>query len=385
MMKIVLFSHPFFLGQQSMPRFTKMLADNLHERGYEIEIYSPKGYLFNLPVGSFLKKWLGYVDQFIIFPFSIKKKIKNNTNTVYIFTDHALGMWVPMVKHLPNLVICHDFLAQRSAKGEVPQNPTGWSGSVYQRLIHKGYIMAENFISVSYKTQQDLHHFLGHKPAISKVIYNGLNKKFESIDAEIGREIISNLTGVNLSGGYILHVGGNQWYKNRIGVVKIYDAWCLKYNNPLPLVLIGVTPSEKLKKAIEVSAYKDSIYTFDQITDEYISAAYSGAIVLLYPSIAEGFGWPIAEAMQAGCPVITTNEAPMTEVGSNAALYIPAMPDDDKDLSLWAISSAEKLNDVISLNNTDRKVLIDNGFDNARRFNTSDAIDKLEEVIRVLK
>ena len=145
-MRIILFSHPAFLGQQSMPRFTNMLADNLIAKGYSVEIYSPKEYFFKLPVSASLKKWLGYIDQFIIFPSSVKKKIKkNDTNTVYIFTDHALGMWVPMVKQFPNLVICHDFLAQLSAEGELPQNPTSWSGAIYQRLIRKGYKLANNF------------------------------------------------------------------------------------------------------------------------------------------------------------------------------------------------------------------------------------------------
>ena len=69
---------------------------------------------------------------------------------------------------------------------------------------------------------------MDREPTISKVIYNGLNKKFEAINEIIAREIINHVTGVNLSSGYILHVGGNQWYKNRVGVVKIYDAWRLK-------------------------------------------------------------------------------------------------------------------------------------------------------------
>jgi len=384
MMKIVLFSHPAFLGQQSMPRFTNMLFDNLSARGYQVEIYSPKGYFSKLRFGAALKKWLGYIDQFAIFPFIVKRLIKENTDAVYVFTDHALGMWVPMVKDLPNLIICHDFLAQRSAEGEIPQNPTGRSGIVYQRLIRKGYTRADNFVSVSQKTQQDLHRFLDRKPALSKVIYNGLNKKFEPIASNTAREIIGNKIGLNLSNGYILHVGGNQWYKNRVGVVKIYNAWRAKYNNLLPLLLIGVTPSAALKQEISKSAYSDNIYVLDKISDDYISAAYSGAITLLYPSLAEGFGWPIAEAMQAGCPVITTNEAPMTEVGGNAAKYIPVMPNNKEDLNIWLINAAQQLNQIIQLDSLKRNQLINNGFVNAQRFNTISAIDKLEDVIKAV-
>jgi glycosyltransferase involved in cell wall biosynthesis len=379
-MDIVLFTHPAFLGQQSMPRFTNMLADNFRNRGHNVKVYSPKAYFFKLPVTPSLKKWLGYIDQFLIFPIIIKKRIRSNTNTVYVFTDHALGIWVPITKHFPTLVICHDFLAQRSAEGEIPQNPTGMSGRIYQKLIRKGYSVANNFISVSNKTQQDLHRFLGRTPSISRVVYNGLNKNFKVIEQEKARQILADQTGISLSNGYILHVGGNQWYKNRIGVVKIYSAWRAAYNNPVPLLLIGEAPSLALKQEIERSAYREDVFTLSNISDEYINAAYSGAVVLLFPSIAEGFGWPIAEAMECGCPVITTGEAPMTEVGGDAAVYIPVMPLKEIEIIQWASAAAVALQ-KINLLGIDRSEIIEKGLVNSLRFNTNKAINEIEKAI----
>jgi glycosyltransferase involved in cell wall biosynthesis len=381
-MKIVLFAHPDFLGQQSMPRFTNMLAESMRIKGYTVEIYSPQAYFFKLPVSGAMKKWLGYIDQFLIFPAVIKKRIRSNTNTVYVFTDQALGIWVPITKHFPTLVICHDFLAQRSAEGKIPQNPTGTFGRIYQKLIRKGYSSADNFISVSNKTQQDLHQFLGRVPKMSKVVYNGLNKSFNLIDSVSSRSILSKLTGLDLKDGYILHVGGNQWYKNRIGVVKIYTAWRLLSDKILPLLLIGRIPSEALKQEIETSPYKNDIFTLDNISDEYINVVYSGASVLLFPSIAEGFGWPIAEAMASGCPVITTNEAPMTEVGGNAATYINIMPLTQQEISIWADNAANTLNKLINLPEADMAEIIRNGETNAKRFDTNIAMDEVERYIR---
>ena len=74
----------------------------------------------------------------------------------------------------------------------------------------------------------------------------------------------------------------------------------------------------------------------------------------------------------------------MTEVGGTAAIYIPVMPHNNEDLVLWAINAAEKMNDVVSLNQEERNVLINKGFTNAKRFNTIDAIDKIDEVIQSL-
>jgi len=379
-MKIVLFAHPTFLDQQSMPRFTNMLADGMQKRGYEVEVYSPEPHFFKLPVPRFLKKWLGYIDQFVVFPVVVRRRIKSHKDMLYVFTDHALGMWVPIVKHLPHVVICHDFLAQRSAKGEIPQNPTGWSGRVYQRLINKGYTQGENFISVSKKTQEDLHIFLGHVPALSKVIYNGFNKGFLSLDVKASRKILNTKTGINTLNGYILHIGGNQWYKNRIGVVAIYNEWCQLFNNDLPLLLIGLEPSSNLQQEIDKSPYRTQIYLLTDMGDEYINAAYSGASVLLFPSLAEGFGWPIAEAMASGCMVITTDEAPMTEVGANAAIYIPVQPTDTDKAKSWALQAAKILNQALNIPDTDRLNILAKGLYNTNRFNTDAALDKFEKI-----
>ncbi|ASU36708.1 glycosyltransferase [Mucilaginibacter xinganensis] len=379
-MKIILFAHPSFLGQQSMPRFTNMLAEEMRKRGHEVDIYSPKALFFRVQSPAVLKKWLGYIDQFVVFPAMVKKLIKRHHHTLYVFTDHALGMWVPVVKHLPHVVICHDFLAQRSAKGEIAQNPTGWSGRRYQQFIYEGYATAANFISVSKKTQLDLHRFLGRVPVLSKVVYNGLNKTFVPIALKTARQIMSKKTGVDTSGGYILHVGGNQWYKNRVGVLEIYNAWRASGNNNLPLLLIGVLPSATLKLEIERSAYREQIHVLAQIDDEYINAAYSGATVLLFPSLAEGFGWPIAEAMASGCVVVTTGEAPMTEVGDNAAIYIPSQPLRESEGVAWAQGAAKILNQVIDLPETDRVKMVQKGLDNSQRFNTEKALDEFEKI-----
>jgi glycosyltransferase involved in cell wall biosynthesis len=379
-MRIVLFTHPAFLKQQSMPRFTNMLSVNLCNRRHHVEIYSPKAYFSRLPLKGGLKKWLGYIDQFLIFPLVVKRKLKTNTNTIYVFTDHALGIWVPLTKHLPTLVICHDFLAQRSAESEIPQNPTGLTGRIYQKLIRNGYSVADNFISVSKQTQQDLHRFLAHTPLMSKVVYNGLNNSFKVIEQEQARVMIGEQINIDVSNGYILHIGGNQWYKNRIGVVKIYSAWRSVYNISVPLLLIGAVPSNELKEEIRQSAYKADIFTQSNIADEYINAAYSGALALLFPSIAEGFGWPIAEAMACGCPVITTDEAPMTEVGGDAACYITVMPLDEIAVARWATDAAAILQSVISTE-IYRSEIIKKGLLNSNRFNTNNAIDEIENTL----
>jgi glycosyltransferase involved in cell wall biosynthesis len=381
-MRIVLIGHPLSLGSQSMPRFSAMLEDGMKARGHEVEVWNPNLYLYKLPVGK-LKKWMAYIDQYIIFPIATKSKIRKSTpNTLYVVTDHALGPYVPMVTQKPHVIHCHDFLAQRSALGEIPENPTSYTGQKYQAFIRNGYSKGKNFISVSEKTRTDLEEFIGHQPAISEMVYNGINETFVPLPVAESREAMGKLFKLDLSSGYLLHVGGNQWYKNRTGIIVLYDKWRVTYGSALPLLLVGEKPSAELMSIYEESDYKTDIHFLSNVGDQEICKAYAGAAVFLFPSLAEGFGWPIAEGMASGTLVLTTNEAPMTEVAGDAAFLVNRMPM-DKDLQItWAESAAAILQEALSLSQDERQEYIEKGIQNVSRFNLEKALNEIEGIYK---
>ncbi|MCJ8210232.1 glycosyltransferase [Mucilaginibacter sp. RS28] len=379
-MRIVFFTHPAFLNSQSMPRFATMLAEGMKGKGHEVELWNPEAFFYKAPVPDKLKKWMGYLDQFIAFPLKVRKALKQQpVDTLYVFTDHALGPWVPLVADRPHVIHCHDFLAQRSAMGEIPENVTGITGRKYQEFIRNGYKRGQNFISVSKKTEQDLLFFLNRKPRFSTVIYNGLNSGFQPLQPQRVRQSIQAETGIDVSNGYLLHVGGNQWYKNRVGVVKIYKEWRAQYQQRLPLLLIGAAPTAGLLEEASASDYSEDIYFLVGKGDDFVQNAYAGATLFLFPSLAEGFGWPIAEAMASGCPVITTNEAPMTEVGGIAASYIPKMPHDTAELREWLKIAAKVLQETVNLSVEAREAIINSGYLNIKKFDLDQALNLVEQ------
>lgn len=366
-----------------MPRFAAMLSEGMKERGHEVEIWSPQPKFFKLSSIGPLKKWLGYIDQFVVFPSELKKRLKRYPpDTLFVFADHALGPWVPLVKDRNHVIHCHDFLAQRSARKEITENPTGFTGRVYQNFIWRGYSKGKNFISVSNKTDQELLQFLAAEPQLHEVVYNGLNRPFEILDAIEARVLMSKITGLDLSEGYILHIGGNQWYKNRLGVIEVYESWRKLSNNKLPLLMIGKYPALPLEMKKRASEFKDDIIFLADILDEQLQQAYSGARLLLFPSLAEGFGWPIAEAMASGCPVVTTNEAPMTEVAGEAAFLIDRKPEAPQYVISWANEAAQIVNKVISLSPSDLQMVIDAGIKNSMRFDTNNALNSVENIYK---
>lgn len=377
-MEIVIFSHPEFLDHQSMPRYTKMLSEGMAEKGHKVQVWSPKPRAFKFAFLKSLRKWFGYVDQYLFFPQVVKRRIKTlNKDTLFVFMDHALGPWVPLVANRPHVIHCHDFLAQRSALGEINEHKTRWSGRYYQEWIRKGYSQGKHFISVSKKTKTDLHRFLPKTPHTSEIIYNAFNQEFAPGNIVELRKKLTIFTTVDLSHGYILHVGGNHWYKNRTGVLEIYNAYREKYAEVIPLILIGSHPDEVLKTSYHKSPFKKDIHFLVDCKDDVVQDAYAAASVLLFPSYEEGFGWPIAEAMASGCLVITTEKAPMTEVADSAGFFIPRSPGKlvNRD---WAIRAATVLNQTLSLSAEDRGCTVSKGLANAKRFNRINTLDKIE-------
>lgn len=362
-----------------MPRFVNMLNNGLTKHGHQVQVFQPEPVAYKLPSPSFFKKWLGYIDQFILFPAYVKKQLAHlPNNTLFVFTDHALGPWVPLVKGRFAVVHCHDFLAQLSSEGRISENRTGFTGRLYQRYIRNGYRQGQNFISVSNKTREDLHAFLGFVPRLSTVIYNGLNQVCEVTPTLNARQALAKKINLSVQDGYLLHVGGNDWYKNRIGVIEIYNAWRKVSKVTLPLILIGTPPNNSVLEVYHQSAYKNYIHFITGLEDKYVRLAYSGAVALLFPSLAEGFGWPIAEAMACGCLVITTDEPPMNEVAADAALLIPRKT--DANIDKWISAGVSAIDEIINLPGQQRQQAVEKGLLNAQRFNTQKAIDAIEEI-----
>jgi len=378
-MKIVLFTHPDFLNSQSMPRYANFLFEGLKNKGHEICIWKPKAFFYNLSKNKSIQKWLGYIDQYVVFPFVVREKLKTcSIDTIFVFADQALGPWVPLVKNKPHVIHCHDFMALRSAKNKVPENKTGFTGKQYQKYIQNGFSTGKYFIAISKKTKSDLKKF--HKGVIEncQVCYNAFNRIFIPVEKSIARNILSEYVNKDLSKGYFLHVGGNQFYKNRKGVIEIYTAWRKTHNRKIPLVLIGANPNEDLLSIQQNCPFKNDIHFLTDFSDELMNEAYSGAICLLFPSLDEGFGWPIIEAMACGCIVITTNKQPMIEVAGDAGIFIPQKPDKLNWVNKWADAAAIQLDNVVRFSEAEKINYVNKGFQQASLFNAENALQKIE-------
>ena len=375
-MNLVFFTHPEFLGLQSQRHFARMLVDACRERGHTVELRQPAAVVRRWVPGR-AAKWAGYVDQYLVFPRQARAAMRRDPPaTLYVFCDQALGPWVPLAADRPHVVHCHDLLALRSALGLIAENPTKWTGRVYQRYIRAGFRHARHFISVSAKSRADLHEFGGITPDTSEVVYNGLNYPYRRQSSEERFATLSR-AGLDADRGFLLHVGGGQWYKNTPGVIQLYARYVARRvaaNLPvLALWMVSPAPSPSAQALINDLPTDGQVRFLQRLGHETLEALYSHASAFLFPSLAEGFGWPIAEALACGCPVITTGEAPMNEVGGPHAFYLPRYPG-PSGAGDWAEEGARVLCSVLDRSSTERDAAAQAGTAWVRRFDPDAAI-----------
>jgi glycosyltransferase involved in cell wall biosynthesis len=308
-------------GQESMQRFAGFMEQSLTQAGHEVRLAKPRALFGQLrPSATGLGKWLGYLDKFGPFPFRLQSEIRW-CDVVHI-CDHSNSFYTQHLRSVPHIVTCHDLLAVRSAIGEIPQNPTRWTGKQLQRMILKGLTRSQHVACVSDATRHDLLRLSGISERRVSLVYNSLAYPYSPMqEPEAG----PRLRKLSLEPGqpFLLHVGGNQWYKNRLGVLRIFSILRNRTRaQTFHLVMVGKPWTAEMQQFIREKGMGDVTVELTAVTNEDLRALYSAATMMLFPSLQEGFGWPIAEAQACGCPVATSKRSPMDEVAGDTAVYI---------------------------------------------------------------
>ncbi|PSB45435.1 glycosyltransferase family 1 protein [Cyanosarcina cf. burmensis CCALA 770] len=362
MNKIVLVTNYPLDNQQSMQRYASALQLGLSSRRLQVIKTFPKPVLGKINyTKEGIYKWLGYIDKYLIF---ISKLHDVRADLIHI-CDHGNAMYVPHLQDKNHLITCHDVLAIRSALGQIPQNPTSWTGKQYQDLILKGLNRAKHVVCVSHKTREELLAISTLKTEQTSVIHNSLNYPFRQLSLEEAAQRLSSRNEI-LKNPFVLHVGDNKWYKNRSGVLRIFARYrCLYPESDLNLLLAGRPLSKELEHLKNKLNLSSRIIQWINPNTEQLEALYSTAQALLFPSLNEGFGWPVIEAQACGCPVICSSNEPLPEVAGDGALTAPAEEEEElAQLLAQAIQSSSK-----------RSGLIKKGLANVERFNPEKIID----------
>lgn len=363
-------------AQPSMQRFAQLLYEGLSARGLPVTLLRPAAVLGRTgSTGRGLDKWVGYADKFALFIPELRRAVEERGSRPLVVQvcDHSNSPYVPWVRHQPHVVTCHDLLAVRSARGEFREASTRWSGRCLQAAIVRGLRKASCIACDSEATRADVQRIIGVADDRLEVIHPSIAPGFKPVPAVDALACVKRLLGGAANHGdvaampeYLLHVGGNQWYKNRVGLIAIYAALADRMPDVPPLVVAGQPLPSDLRQDIERRGLTRRVVQVLNPSDSDLAALYSCAGLLLFPSLAEGYGWPVLEAMACGCRVVASGRAPLTEIGGDVVTYID--PNDSAD-------AATVVARVLGEPHADRLVRTTAGLSRAAQFSSDQMID----------
>ena len=183
---------------------------------------------------------------------------------------------------------------------------------------------SDALICVSESTRRDLLEFSGARFADRTiVVHNGVSDVFRVLlDARIRPDV--------------LFIGRRAGYKNFDSVVR-----ALETLRDLRIVCVGGGPFTELERLLLERHVPDRYEAVGYVSPEALNRLYNESLCLAYPSLYEGFGIPILEAMRAGCPVIAVNRSSVPEVAGDAALLLEVGSDEEIRAALQRLMDEE--------------------------------------------
>lgn len=186
-------------------------------------------------------------------------------------------------------------------------------------MIRRSLQRGDRIVTVSHNTRQDLMSYFRVGGQKIDVVYNGIESSFcKPLPDEDLRRWMQNL---GLERPYVLFVGNPKPHKNLDSIVKAYARALELKPFPHKLVCVGDRSGieSKVRQRAEQLGISDRILLLGHVAQEALPAIYQGASLFLYPTLYEGFGLPVIEAMASGVPVITSNTSSLKEIAAGYA------------------------------------------------------------------
>ncbi|MBN9484786.1 MAG: group 1 glycosyl transferase [Bacteroidetes bacterium 43-93] len=289
----------------------------------------------------------------------VKADLKANNIDIY----HGLSNEIPKGIHttgIKSVVTIHDLIFER-----YPKQYAAIDTAIYRYKFRYAAKHADKVIAISEQTKQDLIQYYQTPKDKIAVCYQSCDPIFEARKDEAA--IAATKAAYGLPGKYFLYVGSVIERKNLLTICKAMAE--LKNRLPVPLVVIGNGGKylQQVKEYISKEELTDRVlFLSEQATAQRPSfknatdfpAIYQGATALIYPSIYEGFGIPILEALWSRLPVITSNLSCLPETGGDAAYYIDPM----------SVSEMATAMQKVALDESMRATMIDKGLLHAAKF-----------------
>jgi glycosyltransferase involved in cell wall biosynthesis len=266
---------------------------------------------------------------------------------------HSPHFLLPLIRPCPAVVTIHDVIYLACS-----EDLSSRLGRLYYRLMMSAAVrQAERVITVSEFSKRDIVRYLGADPARIEVIHSGFSRDFLPVRDPSALRGIRRKCGIERE--YVLYTGIYKPRKNHAGLLRAFERF-LALGGDADLVIAGpLQEGERLLLSLAAElGISARLKLTGFVNDSELRALYSGARLYACPSLYEGFGFTVLEAMACGAPVVCSSETSLPEVAGDAAYYANARDPQEFGEALFRVFTDSAL----------RAALIAKGAENLRRF-----------------
>ncbi|QEU05643.1 glycosyltransferase family 4 protein [Pseudomonas oryzihabitans] len=227
------------------------------------------------------------------------------------------------------VVTVHDLSHER-----FPEHQKLETLAILKQRLKKSLQQVRHIVADSQFTKQEIIELYDINPEKISVVLLGVSSAFVPLKEE---DVEATLRKIGLHfKHYILSVCTLQPRKNLLRLVTAYSRLPSSVRRSMPLVLTGIPGWKNTELLDVIGPMVDSkeVYLMGYIPQEVLVKLYAGAAIFAYPSLYEGFGLPVLEAMASGTPVLTANNSSIPEVAAGAAIEVDPYSTDDILLGL---------------------------------------------------
>ncbi len=193
----------------------------------------------------------------------------------------------------------------------------GTGADRFRALQRECAVNADAVICISESTRQDVLNYYGVAKEKVHTVHLACGDIFRRIKTE---DIDNGLIPARKP--FLLYVGGRDYYKNFSTMAKAYSQWTRK--DEVDLVIVGSALTSEESCFFNELDIGKRVYVMTGIDDEFLCCLYNKAVGFVYPSLYEGFGIPLLEAMSCGCPIIASKIPSTLEIAGESCVYFEA-------------------------------------------------------------
>ncbi len=300
---------------------------------------------------ALIRYWLKY---------PVKADVTRQKSDVFFSPDG----FVPLKLKARKVSIIHDVAFHRYPEYFVPRIRNFYKNWMPAYLKHTDHI-----ITVSQFSKNELIAAYKIPPEKISVVYNGVSSGYSPMATDKIQLFRDQHTGGK---PYFFYLGAIHPRKNVVTLVRAFEQFKSMNPGDHQLVIAGRASwdADDVFKSVEQSKWKNDIHMPGFIDRDNTKSWMAAAHALVYPSLYEGFGLPLLEAMASDVPVISSNASSLPEVGGDAALYFNPL---DVEQLAHHMSS-------VSLNEKVREDMIMKGFDQVKKFSWDKAADEVYSI-----